>query len=163
MNYLRDKWSCQNQPRSSLIKVNQGILLLHNTHKNIRSILHHSSRVFAFLGPKPAPVPANMSSQDLPESAMFLMDGVLRACISATACGSVALWRISCPCCDGFGRIAQLVEQRTEKPSSYHSKALQSVPFVKLIAFFYEGRIRFSCFSHILSSVRPSTCKSKTK
>src|ERR1017187_9289773 len=59
------------------------------------------------------------------------------------------------------GRIAQLVEQRTEKPSSYHSKALQSVPFVRLIGFFYEGRLRFSCFSHIFSSVRPSTCKSK--
>jgi len=36
INHLLHKRSFQCQVQSSLIKVNQGILSLHNTHKNIR-------------------------------------------------------------------------------------------------------------------------------
>jgi len=51
------------------------------------------------------------------------------------------------------GRIAQLVEQRTENPSSYHLKALQSVSFSNSIMKFYEGKLHFQSFWQRFCSV----------
>ena len=70
------------------------------------------------------------------------LGGFLTACIAATTCGTVAgvfEWMNS----KWVGRIAQLVEQRTENPSSYHLKALQSVSFSNSIMKFYEGKFHF--------------------
>ena len=53
----------------------------------------------------------------------------------------------------GLGRIAQLVEQRTENPSNCRSKALQSVSFSDSIMKFCEGRFHFQGFWQHFCSV----------
>jgi hypothetical protein len=65
MSYLRAESRIPNQAQSTLIKANQAIFLNRNTRQSIRSNLHQSTGDFVFHGPRPAPIRAKMSSQDL--------------------------------------------------------------------------------------------------
>jgi hypothetical protein len=55
MNTLHAKTRFSNRAQSCLIKPNQGVFLNQSAHHSFTPILHHSTRVLAFRGPKPAP------------------------------------------------------------------------------------------------------------